>query len=83
MPDSPRLAGQRLLDNLPVGCELETSTRPVGREWEATASIINPYDTTRPVYLARGASEAAALRRAIAHCAAYWAWRGRGRGSNC
>lgn len=72
MTDSPELAGQKLLDSLPDGCELITSTRPDRDGWKATAQIINPGDSVRPVYLGRGATEDDALLRALDHCADYW-----------
>lgn len=72
MPDSPELAGQKLLDSLPDGCELETTVEPEGAGWKATACIENPHDTPRPCYVGRGASEDEALLAAIATCAHYW-----------
>lgn len=83
MTDSPELAGQKLLDMLPDGCELETTVAIDGPEWKATARIVNPNDTPRPCYVGRGQSEEEALRRALHLCASYWASRYRNRGSNC
>lgn len=77
MDDSPALASQRLLDSLPDGCELETSVELTPAGWRATACILNPHDSTKPLYLGRGQSEEEALLRAIAHCADYWARRNR------
>lgn len=72
MPDSPELAGQKLLDMLPDGCTLETSVEPELGGWKATACIENPHDTPRPRYVGHGASEETALLRAIEICAHYW-----------
>lgn len=72
MPDSPELAGQKLLDSLPDGCQLETSVEPVDGGWKATACIINPHDTPKPMYVGRGETEEKALLLAISHCADYW-----------
>ena len=83
MTDSPELAAQKLLDTMPDGCELETTVRPDGAEWKATACIENPKDTPRPIYVGHGHSEEAALLNAIGLCAGYWASRYRTRGSNC
>lgn len=81
MPDSPELAGQKLLDMLPDGCELETSVRDTGTGWEATACIIHVTDTPKPEYLGRGATDEEALLKAIGTCAHFWAWRHRPKGS--
>lgn len=80
---TPELAAQALLDALPDGCELETSVRDTGDGWEATARIINPNDTPRPLYVGRGPTSEDALLRAIDTCADYWLDRVRRRGSNC
>lgn len=72
MTDSPELAGQKLLDMMPDGCTLETSVEPVPEGWKATACIENPHDTPKPRYVGRGASEEAALNRAIFGCWHFW-----------
>lgn len=83
MTDSPELAGQKLLDALPDGCELETSVRDTGKGWEATACVINPNDTPRPLYVGRGPTSEDALLRAIEVCSNYWLDRAQRDGSNC
>ena len=82
MPDSPELAGQKLLDMLPDGCELRTSVTDIGDGWKATAQVINPHDTPKPVYVGRGPTGEAALLRAIEACASYWDSRLNNQGHN-
>ena len=82
MIDSPELAGQKLLDMLPDDCMLETSVRDTGKGWEATACVLNPFDSPKPEYLGKGATEDEALLRAIDHCAAYWHRREHNSGCN-
>lgn len=77
MLDSPELAAQKLLDMLPAGCDLETTVKPDGLEWKATARVEHPDDSPRPRYVGHGPTEEAALLRAIGACAGYWAGRNR------
>lgn len=83
LTDSPELAGQKLLDSLPDGAELETTTKRTKDGWVATACIHAPWDSVRPEYLGRGATEDEALLKALAPCAHFWEWRAKKHGSNC
>jgi len=77
MLDSPELAGQKLLDALPDGALLETTSRDTGKGWKATARIEAPWDSAKPCYLARAATEDEALLKALGHCSHYWLHRER------
>ena len=72
MPDSH---AQSLLDSLPDGCELRTSIEDTGKGWEATAQIIHPTDSPKPIHIGRGGTEEDALHRAIHSLAYFWQWR--------
>lgn len=75
MIDSPELAGQKLLDAMPAGCELQTSVSDTGMGWEATASLLHPTDSPKPVFVGRGYTDKGALARAIDSLAYFWTWR--------
>lgn len=83
LSDSPELAGQKLLDSLPDGCELETSVEDTGAGWKATACIMHPTDSPKPSYVGRGVTADEALLAAIKVLANFWTHRFRNRGSNC
>lgn len=43
LSESPELAGQKLLDSLPDGAELETTTKRTKDGWVATACVHAPW----------------------------------------